>query len=131
MIAIQNSRCHFIKNFSILVMTLSISSNKYDFNRYNPRISFSTLGCPDWNFDKILSFAAINGYNGIELRGLQRQLDLTKCPEFSSKENILTTRKKIQEKKLKVVSLDASTALHHADASVRKNNIDEAKSFIR
>ncbi|HZZ74771.1 MAG TPA: sugar phosphate isomerase/epimerase, partial [Puia sp.] len=30
------------------------------------KLSFSTLGCPDWSFDKIIEFARDNQYSGIE-----------------------------------------------------------------
>ena len=33
-------------------------------------IAFSTLGCPAWDFPKILDFAAQNGFAAVELRGL-------------------------------------------------------------
>ena len=101
-----------------------------NFKKVKPKLSFSTLGCPDWNLDKILSFAKENGYSGIEIRGLQRQMDLTKCSEFSQ-ENIQSTIKKFADKGLKIVNLGSSAALHHADPEQRKKNIDEAKSFIQ
>ena len=50
----------------------------------NLRLSFSTLGCPDWDLNRIMDFAVQYGYKGIEVRGLQRELDLTKCKEFNS-----------------------------------------------
>jgi len=46
-------------------------------------ISFSTLGCPKWDWNTILVQAAQLGYAAIELRGLQGQMDLPKRPEFS------------------------------------------------
>lgn len=100
-----------------------------DLKKYMPRLSFSTLGCPDWSFETILNFAAANGYDGIEIRGLQRELDLTKRIEFS-KENIASTRKLVRDKKLKIVGLGASAAMHHADSTERKKNLEEARNFI-
>jgi sugar phosphate isomerase/epimerase len=124
----HSTRRHFIKTATGLVVVFATSS--FDFKKYTPLLSFSTLGCPDWSFEAILNFAVNNGYNGIELRGIQRQLDLTKCAEFS-KENILATRKIIEEKKLRIVDLGASAEMHHVDAAERKKNLDEAKSFIQ
>ncbi len=95
-----------------------------------PLLSFSTLGCPDWNFQTIVNFAVENGYNGIEIRGILRELDLPKCPEFNSAKNILATRKLVEEKGLKFVDLGSSAALHYSDAGERKKNLDEAKRFI-
>lgn len=125
----HSNRRHFIKTATGLMFALTATS--FDFKKYTPLLSFSTLGCPDWTFEAILNFAVNNGYSGIELRGIQRQLDLSKCAEFSSKENILATRKLIEEKKLRIVDLGSSAEMHHADAAERKKNLDEAKSFIQ
>ncbi|PYT53173.1 MAG: xylose isomerase, partial [Acidobacteria bacterium] len=38
-------------------------------------IGFSTLGCPAWDWFKILDFAEQNGFASIELRGLAGTMD--------------------------------------------------------
>ena len=124
-----STRRDFIKTAG--VVGIAFATTSFDFKKYSPLLSFSTLGCPDWTFETILNFAASNGYNGIELRGILKQLDLPKCPEFSSKENILATRKLVEEKKLRIVDLGSSAEMHHADPAERKKNLDEAKSFIQ
>ena len=43
-----------------------------------PPLSFSTLGCPEWTFPAIMDFAKKNGYTGIEVRGILKQMDLVK-----------------------------------------------------
>lgn len=124
----QPTRRDFIKTSTLA--GLAFATTSFDNKKYTPLLSFSTLGCPDWSLETILNAAVDNGYNGIELRGIQRQLDLTKSPEFNCKENILTTLKLFKDKKLKIVALGASAEMHHADAAQRKKNLDEAKSFI-
>ena len=124
-----STRRHFIKTAGLA--GIAVAATSFDFKKYNPLLSFSTLGCPDWTFDTILNFAVANGYEGIELRGILKQLDLLKCAQFSSKENIDATRKLIEEKKLKIVDLGSSAEMHHADPVERKKNLDEAKSFIQ
>lgn len=94
-----------------------------------PLLSFSTLGCPDWSFDEILSFASKHGFGGLEFRGLKREIDLTKCPEFSPA-NIKASLQKLKKHNLRIINLGASTALHHTDKAVREKNIDEAKRYI-
>ncbi|MEP6949147.1 MAG: sugar phosphate isomerase/epimerase family protein [Ginsengibacter sp.] len=126
-----STRRHFIKTAGLAGVALATTSFDFIKIKYKPLLSFSTLGCPDWTFDTILNFAANNGYDGIELRGILRQLDLTKCPEFNSKENILASRKRIEEKKLRIVDLGSSAGMHYADPVERKKNLDEAKSFIQ
>lgn len=48
-------------------------------------ISFSTLGCPDWTWKQILAQADGLGYGGIEIRGLEGEMDLTKWPGFQGR----------------------------------------------
>src|SRR5882672_3829810 len=93
-------------------------------------LSFSTLGCPDWNFDKIIDFAKDNGYTGIEVRGILRQMDLTKVPEFSSQEEIATSMKKMKDRGLVFIDLGSSCALHFPKGEERTKNLDEGKRFI-
>jgi sugar phosphate isomerase/epimerase len=126
----HSSRRDFIKTTSGL-FGIAFAAPLFELKKYKPLLSFSTLGCPDWTFQTILNFAVENGYKGIELRGIQRQLDLTKYPEFSSKENILVTRKLIEAKKLRIVDLGSSAEMHHADPVERRKNLDGAKSFIQ
>ena len=95
-----------------------------------PPLSFSTLGCPDWSFDQIVGFAVQHNYSGIEIRGVQRELDLSKSPHFNTSSAIAETRKKIADKKLKIVGLGSSAAMHHAAKSDREKAFDEAKRFI-
>ena len=110
---------------------LAVATPSFGSKKYKPLLSFSTLGCPDWGFETILNFAVEHGYDGIEIRGIQRQLDLSKCNEFNSKENILATLLKVKEKKLKIVDLGCSAAMHYADAVERQKNLEEAKIFIQ
>jgi len=93
-------------------------------------LSFSTLGCPDWSFDKIIDFARANQYSGIEVRGILRQMDLPLVPEFSSDEAISTTLKKMNDNSLKFVDLGSSCALHFPKGDERTKNLDEGKRFI-
>jgi sugar phosphate isomerase/epimerase len=94
------------------------------------KLSFSTLGCPDWSFDKILDFAKENNYKGIEVRGIMREMDLNKVPEFSSPETIAVSMKKMKDHGLVFVDLGSSCALHYPKGEERTKNLDEGKRFI-
>jgi sugar phosphate isomerase/epimerase len=95
-----------------------------------PLLAFSTLGCPDWTFKSIVDFAVANKYQGIEVRGLLREMDLPKCPEFSSPENIRSTMNIMEYSKLKFVNLGSSVNLHQPDGEGRTKQIDDGKRFI-
>jgi sugar phosphate isomerase/epimerase len=123
------SRRDFLKTstgFMSLLFAGDLLANK----KQQTLLSFSTLGCPDWTFADILNFASRHRYSGIEIRGIQRQLDLIKCPEFSSAEQIARTIRQVEDKHLKIVDLGSSAEMHHTDKTERQKNLDEAKRFI-
>src|ERR1043166_707214 len=124
-----SSRRNFLKTSSIL-LAIAFSGTGFDLKKYKPLLSFSTLGCPDWSFEDIVNFAAKNNYAGIELRGIKRELDLTKCSQFNSPQNILNSKKALEEKSLKFVDLGSSAEMHHKDEAEREKNLDNAKRFI-
>jgi len=93
-------------------------------------LSFSTLGCPDWTFQQITDFAVQHGYSGIEMRGLQRQMDLTQSPEFSTEESRKKTRDLMKAKGLQFVNLGASSMLHLPEGEEREKSLAGGKQFI-
>lgn len=93
-------------------------------------LAFSTLGCPDWSLEQILDFAVTHEYKGIEIRGIQRQLDLSKSPHFNSEIAIGETRRKLKDRGVKIVGLGSSAAMHHSAGPDREKAFDEARRFI-
>ena len=124
-----SNRRQFIQSSAVL-FTAAIMGSSFVLKKKDLLLSFSTLGCPDWTFAEITDFAVQQGYTGIEIRGIQRQLDLPKCNEFNSAENIAATVKMMKEKGLQFVNLGSSATLHFADAAERKKNLDDGKRFI-
>jgi sugar phosphate isomerase/epimerase len=123
------TRKKFLQNSAIL-MTAALTSSAFSFGKSKPVLAFSTIGCPDWNFKQIVDFAAIHGYSGLELRGIKRQMDLTKCDEFSSQEKINETLSMMKEKGLKFINLGASANMHFHEGPDKEKSMAEAKSFI-
>ena len=111
-------------------MPIVLTGLSFDSKKYKPLLSFSTLGCPDWPFEKIVDFAAANNYDGIEFRGIQRELDLAKCPAFSSPQNIEVSKNLLKQNNLKFVDLNASAEMHHPEGDERQKNLAEARRFI-
>ncbi len=123
-------RRHFLKHSSAGLLTILGVQQVIAQKKYVPKLAFSTLGCPEWSFEKILESAVQNGYQGIELRGIQKDMDLTVSPLFNSPSNIQNTLKLCKKAGISIVDLGSSTNLHWADATKRKSNLDEAKRFI-
>jgi len=50
------------------------------------KIAFSTLGCPDFSWTDIYSMAKDFGFNGIEIRGLGKEIFAVKAQPFTESE---------------------------------------------
>lgn len=94
-----------------------------------PPLAFSTLGCPKWEWKTILRRASEWGYQGIELRGIQGEMDLTRRPEFIG-DRLKESRKDLAALNLRISDLGASTRLHEREKEKRVKQIDEARRFI-
>lgn len=126
---IFSSRRDFIRYSAALLGGVSLTPLKPAAG-YKPRLCFSTLGCPDWDFEQITTFAADHGYQGIEIRGIQRELDLVKCPVFSTAGARASSLQRMKEQKLSFTGLGSSATLHYKDMSKRQTNLEEGKRFI-
>lgn len=125
----HSNRRKFLQTSAVL-MASAIASSSFDIKKKQQLLSFSTLGCPDWSFDKIVDFAVQHGYKGLEIRGLKREMDLVKCKEFSTPQNRADTMKMMQDNGLQFIDLGSSATLHFADAAIRTKNLDEGRRFI-
>lgn len=126
-IAMKQTRRDMLKSVGYMlaapgVLTVHAAPKRYP-------IGFTTLGCPKWEWKTILSHAAEWGFSAIELRGLQGQMDLTKCPEFSPG-RIGQSLADLAALDLRISDLGSSAGLHEPDAAQRKEQLDEAKRFI-
>src|SRR6201981_3422831 len=92
-------------------------------------IAFSTLGCPAWDFAKILDFAATNGFAAVELRGLQGNLDLPTHSAFSA-ENIESSKRAIAAHNLRIACVSSSTDVGESDPDKRTKGFADARRFI-
>jgi len=123
------SRKQFLQNSAIL-LAAAMASSAFAMQKNKPLLAFSTLGCPDWSFKQIVDFAVEHGFSGLEIRGIKRQMDLTKCDEFSSPEKIKATLSLMSKNNLKFINLGASAKMHFHEDAEREKNLAEAKSFI-
>ena len=93
------------------------------------KLSFSTLGCPNWSFDEIMCRAGQYGYDGVAFRGLGGELDLTKVPEFSSTARA-NTRRRLKEAGLTTSMVLTSAAMLIADAERLEAALQLGQSHI-
>ena len=91
------------------------------------KLSISTLGCPEWSFEKVISEYKKLGVQGIEVRGIGGVMDFSQIPEFFD-ENIESTKRIVKENNLKFVCFGASSSFH--DKEKHEKNIADAKITI-
>jgi len=92
-------------------------------------IAFSTLGCPKWEWSKILKFATEHGFAAIELRGLEGNMDLPTHPIFAP-DRIAQTKGEISNAKLRIACVSSSANLYFEDPDKRSKQLDDARRFI-
>ncbi len=91
-------------------------------------IGFSTLGCPTWEWLKILDFAQQNGFAAVELRGLQGTMDLPSRPEFGAA-RLEQSKKEIADRGLHISCVSSSANLHSAGKE-HEQQLADARRFI-
>lgn len=98
--------------------------------RFAPlQISFSTLACPDWSWREILHWGPQYGYQGVEIRLLERDVDLLARPEFQTHE-LERRRQELAEANFQVVGLGSSVRFDHLDESTRRDQTAIGKKYL-
>ncbi len=92
-------------------------------------LAFSTLGCPAWEWRKILDFAAQHGFYAIELRGYQGKMDLPALPLFAP-DRIEQTKNEIRASKLQIACVSSSAQMYVEDPAKRAKELADARRFI-
>ena len=90
-------------------------------------LAFSTLACPNWSWEQAVQKAVEYGYQGLELRGVEGEMDLTKAAPFTGN-RLPTTKRELSDRGLAIPCLDTSCRFDQ-EASIN-NNIDEGKRHI-
>jgi sugar phosphate isomerase/epimerase len=91
------------------------------------KLSFSTLGCPEWSFSEIVSTAKDLGYDGIEIRGVQNVMDVPRIPQFSP-DRAHATQKLLADKGLEIVCLTSACYMNLPDYT--QDTIYQATAYV-
>ncbi len=86
------------------------------------KLSFSTVGCPEWMLNEVLAAASDFGYDGVEIRGLGEDIFLPKAPCFGPK-RLATSLREIETAHVEIscLSSDASCLLASHSLDVPSN----------
>lgn len=91
------------------------------------KLSFTTLGCPNWDMDTIISRAVEYGYDGVDFRGYMDEMDIYLLPEFST--DIERTKQKFKDASLEVTCFSSSIKLFTSSERESKHNLEELTQY--
>lgn len=88
------------------------------------KIGFSSLTAPQWDLQTLISKAGEMGYDGLELRGIKGQLELTTIPELAGKPEYV--REQLAENKVELICLGSSVTFD----TKNKKTLAEQKGIL-
>ncbi|MDB5085770.1 MAG: Xylose isomerase [Bacilli bacterium] len=91
------------------------------------KLSFTTLGCPDWSLETIIAGAGDYGFDAIDFRGLSGEMNIYKLPEFGA--NATETRRRIHAAGLTVSCFSSSVKL--VSRAQYEQNLQEITEYAR
>ncbi|MFW5856153.1 MAG: sugar phosphate isomerase/epimerase family protein [Bacillota bacterium] len=91
------------------------------------KLAFTTLGCPDWDLETIINNAAKYGYDGVDFRGYQGEMDIYRLSEFSS--NSQDTYARFKDAGLEVPCFSSSVRFYSEDKKQVNNFCEEIKHY--
>ncbi|MEQ7126227.1 sugar phosphate isomerase/epimerase family protein [Actinopolymorpha sp. B11F2] len=94
------------------------------------KLSFSTLGCPKYTLDEVVSTAKDNGYEGVEIRFLRGEVALENLEEFSPS-GIRKTKAALDAAEVAVACLDTSVRFTSPDPAERAKQQNAALTYAR
>ncbi|MEK3917570.1 sugar phosphate isomerase/epimerase [Paenibacillus sp. FSL H7-0331] len=91
------------------------------------KLSFTTLGCPEWELDLIIDRAVEYGFDAIDFRGVSGEMNIYKLPAFSV--DALQTRDQIKAAGLQVSCF--SSSVHVFSKENFEKNVAEIKEYVK
>jgi sugar phosphate isomerase/epimerase len=93
------------------------------------KLAASTLGCPEWSLEEVIRNLSSYGYQGVEIRGIAGETQISKLADFSPTK-IEQTRRRFEEAGLEVACLSISSRFSSSEPAKRQENVDLALSHI-
>ena len=127
----MNNRREFLMMLSSAMLTPMVWAQLKTTETKASRIplAFSTLGCPAWEWKRILDFASQHGFSAIELRGVGGNLDLPALPLFAA-DRLEQTKQEIRSSKLRIACVSSSAQMYVEDPAKRAKELADARRFI-
>jgi sugar phosphate isomerase/epimerase len=93
------------------------------------RISFSTLACPEWNWQEVLQYGVQYGYDGVEVRLLKGEVDLLAAPELRPHE-LPARRREMEDSGFVICGLSSSVRFDEPTAGQRTARLETGYRYL-
>lgn len=93
------------------------------------KLAFTTLGCPNWDLDTIITKAVEYGYDGVDFRGYLGEMDIFRLPEFST--DVDKTKDKFQQAGLEVPCFSSSVRLFTTSNEELEKFLQELTAYAK
>jgi sugar phosphate isomerase/epimerase len=90
---------------------------------------FSTIGCPDWTFSEFVSRGQEAGFDGVEIRLVERETDLLTVPELAPTQ-LAQRRHELAESGFRVCGLASSVSFDSPDATERAHQCVIGRAYL-
>jgi sugar phosphate isomerase/epimerase len=100
------------------------------------KIAFSTLACPDWDFEQIVTAGMRYGYDGVEIRQVGGETDLLTVPAFersrrkASREFLNRARSSAGSRSFSICGLASSVRFDYPRESERDAQFSIGKAYV-
>jgi sugar phosphate isomerase/epimerase len=91
------------------------------------KLAFTTLACPAWDLDTIITRAVEYGYQGVDFRGYLDDVDITGRPEFTTRG--AETARRIVDAGLVVPCFSTSCLAFCPSAEAKARSLDELQRY--
>jgi len=95
----------------------------------SPKTAFSTLSCPNWSFHELVRHGTSYGFDGVEIRLLQRETDLLVHPDLQPSQLAARCRE-LDDAGFSVCGLSSSVCFHDPDARERDSQVDIGRRYL-
>lgn len=89
------------------------------------KLAFTTLGCPEWTLRQIVENAAQMGFDGVDLRGLLEDIDISKRSEFTT--DLSQTKRMFADQGVEISCLSISARYAVVDPAKKEEQFDETR----
>lgn len=93
------------------------------------KLSFSTLACPDWTWHDVLRYGSKFGFDGVEVRLLERETDLLKVTDLHP-HRWPNRRQELVDSGFRVAGLASSVRFDSPDASERAAQVGVGRRYV-